>query len=103
MDEEIIVPVAFFMLTAVLGIGIPLVRGLVRRWDRETERPRSLPDSDARLERIEQAVEAMAIEVERISEGQRYVTRLLAERPQEPVARLREGQEAPASNYIRRD
>ena len=30
--------------------------------------------------RLEQAVEAMAIEVERITEGQRFMTRLLAER-----------------------
>ena len=37
-------------------------------------------DADARLERIEQAVDAMAVEVERISEGQRFTTRLLAER-----------------------
>jgi hypothetical protein len=34
-----------------------------------------------RLERIEQAVDTIAIEVERISEGQRFVTRLMAERP----------------------
>lgn len=33
-----------------------------------------------RLARVEQAVEAVAIEIERISEGQRFVTRLLAER-----------------------
>lgn len=36
--------------------------------------------SDQRLERVEQAVESIAIEIERISEGQRYVTKLLAER-----------------------
>ena len=30
--------------------------------------------------RLEQAVDAMAIEVERITEGQRFMTRLLAER-----------------------
>jgi len=35
---------------------------------------------DARLERIEQAVDAIAIEVERISEGQRFTTKLLSER-----------------------
>ena len=35
---------------------------------------------DQRLERIEQAVDAIAIEVERISEGQRFTTRLLSER-----------------------
>jgi hypothetical protein len=33
----------------------------------------------ARMERLEQAVDAIAIEVERVSEGQRYVTRLLTE------------------------
>jgi hypothetical protein len=37
-----------------------------------------------RLERIEQAVESIAIEVERISEGQRFTTKLLAERTAAP-------------------
>lgn len=36
-------------------------------------------DSAQRLERMEQAVDAIAIEIERVSEGQRFVTRLLAE------------------------
>ena len=34
-----------------------------------------------RLDRLEQAVDAIAIEVERISEGQRFVTKVLSERP----------------------
>lgn len=38
-----------------------------------------LAESTQRLERIEQAIEAVAIEVERISEGQRFVTRVLTE------------------------
>ena len=38
--------------------------------------------SDDRLARVEQAVEAIAIEIERVSEGQRYVTKLLNERAQ---------------------
>lgn len=37
-------------------------------------------DTTDRLQRIEAAVEAMSVEVERISEGQRFVTRVLAER-----------------------
>jgi hypothetical protein len=36
---------------------------------------------------MEQAMDAIAIEVERISEGQRFTTRLLAERSQ-PAAAL---------------
>ena len=36
---------------------------------------------------MEQVVEAMAVEVERVSEGQRFVTKLLAERnPTIPAA-----------------
>jgi hypothetical protein len=35
---------------------------------------------EERLARIETAIDAMALEVERISEGQRFVTRLMAER-----------------------
>ncbi|MEX0909618.1 MAG: hypothetical protein WDZ58_07625 [Gemmatimonadaceae bacterium] len=37
------------------------------------------PETAGRLERIEQAVESIAIEVERVSEGQRFVTRLMSE------------------------
>jgi hypothetical protein len=43
--------------------------------------------SDERLARVEQAVESIAIEVERISEGQRYVTKLMNDRAQ-PVPLL---------------
>jgi hypothetical protein len=42
-------------------------------------RPVASPDESRRLERLEQGVDAIAIEVERISEGQRFVTRLLSE------------------------
>ena len=38
------------------------------------------PVLDERLTRIEQAVEAIAVEMERVGEGQRFVTRLLADR-----------------------
>jgi hypothetical protein len=38
-----------------------------------------LMSSDERLARVEQAVESIAIEMERIGEGQRYVTKLLNE------------------------
>lgn len=46
--------------------------------------------TDARLARIEQSVDAIALEVERISEGQRFTTKLLSDnsRPfQKPAAR----------------
>lgn len=39
-----------------------------------------------RLQHLEQAVDAIALEVERISEGQRFTTKLLAERQGEKAA-----------------
>jgi hypothetical protein len=35
---------------------------------------------------MEQAIDAMAIEMERVSEGQRFTTKLLSERSREPVS-----------------
>jgi len=46
---------------------------------------------DARLERVEQTVESIAIEMERVSEGQRFVTKLLSERAREAPGALPEG------------
>lgn len=45
----------------------------------ELKNPNRAPPED-RLARIEHAVDAIAVEVERISEGQRFTTRLLSER-----------------------
>jgi hypothetical protein len=44
-----------------------------------------LDSSDQRLARVENAVESIAVEVERISEGQRYVTKLLNDRTHAPM------------------
>jgi hypothetical protein len=86
VDEDIVVPIAFFATAIIISIGIPLVRALIRRWDRAGALPAAQPDTTARLERIEQAIEAMSIEVERIAEGQRFVTRLMTDRAPERVA-----------------
>ncbi|MEX1185377.1 MAG: hypothetical protein WEA80_02195 [Gemmatimonadaceae bacterium] len=67
----------------------PLAVGASRMmWKRAAAGPvRSVipPETAGRLERIEQAVEAIAIEVERVSEGQRFVTRLMSEGKTVPV------------------
>jgi hypothetical protein len=85
-NEDIVVPIAFFGTAIILSIGIPLVRGLVRRWDRRAVLPVADVDTAARLERIEQAIDAMSLEVERIAEGQRFVTKLMTDRPPERAA-----------------
>jgi hypothetical protein len=60
----------------LVGIGVT-ARLLLMRAKRLSERPAI---DDNRLRHLEQAVDAIAIEIERISEGQRFTTKLLAER-----------------------
>ncbi|HEX6574248.1 MAG TPA: hypothetical protein VF042_04690, partial [Gemmatimonadaceae bacterium] len=45
------------------------------------------PHVEQRLERLEQGVDAIAIEIERITEGQRFVTKLLSDTSQ-PALKL---------------
>ena len=74
------VALSFFFTVAVIFIGTPLARAFGRRLDRKAVAPTApAPDVVARLDRIEQAVDAIALEVERISEGQRYVTKLMGD------------------------
>ena len=64
-----------------IGFAVAWVRTrerLIRAQQRSPADP--LASSDARLDRLEQAVESIAIEIERISEGQRFTARLLSER-----------------------
>ena len=75
-------------LVAMLGsmtiIGIvlwPLMRAFARRIEGKVNAPPAVSAAtDARLERMEQAIEAVAVEIERISEAQRFTTKLLTER-----------------------
>jgi len=59
-------------------------RIMIKRWAHPKPTPQIL-ESSARLERMEQAIDAVAIEVERISEGQRFVTQAMAKRDAVPA------------------
>ena len=97
-EGAVIISVAFFIMCAVIAIGVPLVRAFTRRMDKRNAAVAG-PDAETRdrLERIEQAVDAIAVEVERISEGQRFTNQVMGEMralpegqaPAEPV-RVRE-------------
>jgi hypothetical protein len=77
-EDFLIVSVVFGVLGLVL---FPLARAWARRIEGRGPAPAAVPaDVTERLERIERAVESVAVEVERISEGQRFVTKVLADR-----------------------
>jgi hypothetical protein len=76
----VMVPIVLFVMGGLTVIFTPLVRAYARRMEKEGSGTRLSPDVAARLERMEHAIDSIAIEVERISEGQRFTTKLLAER-----------------------
>ena len=79
MNPDVAVPLGAFATAVILAIGIPLARAFSRKLDADSNNPRIPPEVSVRLERMEQMIEAVAIEVERISEGQRFTTKLLSE------------------------
>ena len=77
-----LIPIVLFIMMGVTAIGWPIARALARKMDREALQPKMPPEIMGRLERMEMAIDSIAVEVERISEGQRFTTKLLSERQQ---------------------
>ncbi len=79
-DPDMVVGMTMGLL---MIIAIPLSIAYARRiWRGKPTTGAPKADEIApRLDRLEHAVDTIAIEVERISEGQRFVTKILAERP----------------------
>ncbi|MCX5759914.1 MAG: hypothetical protein NTW72_00150 [Gemmatimonadetes bacterium] len=94
IGPDVVVPIAFFVTVIALVLGVPLVRAKIRREERSALTPPDAMTAE-RLARIEAAVESIAIEVERISEGQRFTTRLLSDRTAEPVPVSRAAEPTP--------
>lgn len=76
--EELFTILGFFTTPLVIAMGVSMyyTRKELKRLRRE-EAPRARDD---RMDRLEQAVDAIAIEVERLAQGQQYTARLLADR-----------------------
>ena len=91
MNQEVLafaqVAVIIVLLTGTLSaITVGLVRGLSPK-----RKPLEITDSqNLQLEQLQQSVDAIAVEVERIAEAQRFSAKLLAERA-EPAALKRAG------------
>ncbi len=88
-------PVRDFVLSdgfgfATFALLFPFAIALARRvWMRSGSRAPAVDlENSPRLQRIEQAIEAIAVEVERIGEAQRFTTKLLSERQSEAAQRI---------------
>ncbi len=89
-------------IAALVAIGFPLaVAYSIRMLRRGARAAAAFPSAVAdRIARIENAVDTIALEVERISEGQRFVTKLMSASPQlgagaaEPIV-MRQAEKVP--------
>ena len=77
MPDNVLALSIVVTMFVLFPLALTLARNLWKRGNRVVTQ--SSPETDQRLERLEQGVEAIAIEIERVSEGQRFVTRLLSE------------------------
>ena len=77
--KELTAIACVFMFTVLM----PLAVGIVLRLLKGPRIAQQANDAaaNARLDRLEQSMDAIAIEIERISEGQRFVTKILTDRP----------------------
>lgn len=83
---------------SIIFVLFPLAAGVGRAIFKRASKsgmtpPQAFVETAQRLERLESSVDAIAIEIERISEGQRFVTKLLAEGQPAPMI----GSAAPAT------
>jgi hypothetical protein len=79
--QAVDISLAFFFTIAFCVVGYPLARAFARRMDRRGEiKGATGPDLTPHIRQLQDSVDAMAIELERISEGQRFTAKLLAER-----------------------
>ena len=75
--EEVFVLGGMFIVVVLLPLSIALAR---RIWRRGVATITKLPaELTERLTRLEQGMDAVAVEVERIGEGQRYMARMMGE------------------------
>ena len=81
---------AMFVMTTfaiLVPLSIAISRRLWRRGPKDSVTGAAINGMNSRLERLEHAIDAIAIEMERVSENQRFVTKVLVERPpSNPVA-----------------
>ncbi len=80
MDPDTIMAAIVLGITSSTIVLFPIARALARRVDRGSSGQKMSGEVVQRLERMEHAIDSIALEIERISEGQRFTTKLLADR-----------------------
>ena len=79
----VVAVIIVFMVASLSGITMWLVRGVQKKAPRH-DAP-NVFQMEQRFDQLQQSVDAIAVEVERIAEAQRFSAKLLAERRETPA------------------
>ena len=80
------ISLAFFITIGFCVVGLPLARAFARRMDRRSDALASGTNTLApQIEQLQQSVDALAIEMERVTEAQRFQSKLMAGKAEEPA------------------
>jgi len=86
---EFVVPVLAIVATIALIAANKFKRGSSAARSAPSTSDNAVARLDERIARLEQAIDAIAVEMERVGEGQRFLTRVLGERPMPASSRAR--------------
>jgi len=83
------VQITYALSAALIAVAIvgPLLRFFLRRFERRQVTAQLNAGVQARLDAMERNIDTVAVELERVSEGQRFTNRLLEQRPLEYAQR----------------
>jgi hypothetical protein len=76
MDDDVVIPGMFMIFALLVPVSIAWARRLWKKAAVVSAVPREMFDQ---LGRLEQSVDAIAVEVERLGEGQRFMARVMTE------------------------
>ncbi|MEQ1691108.1 MAG: hypothetical protein ABMA00_07485 [Gemmatimonas sp.] len=79
---------AVFGSLAIMVVGYPLARAFARWLDRRGSATRLSGEVQQRLDAMDRNIDTVAVELERVSEGQRFTSKLLEQRPLEHAQRI---------------
>ena len=83
------ISLAFFLMIGAIVVGLPLARAFARRMDAKSQAIASGASSlGPQIAQLQESVDTMAIELERISEAQRFQSKLMAGKGESEPARL---------------
>ena len=83
VDTDLVV---IFVGIFATTVGYQITRAIRSRMERPSVDPATLVEVRQQLNQLQQAVDSIAVEVERISEGQRFTTKLLNERTRDSLS-----------------